>query len=151
MLASVTRLRVRSVRDLPAFLWMTFLVQRQTRRAPGFLGGRLLIDNLHTYWTLTAWENEKAMKAFRGSGPHAGVMPKLVEWCDEAAYTHWIGADDSIPEWLDAYEHLVKEGRSSRVARPSQDHVSRIFPKPRLRPLIGLNLKPVAVSRKSAA
>jgi len=151
MLASVTRLRVRSVRNLPAFLWMTFLVLRQTSRTVGFLGGRILIDNLHTYWTLTAWENETAMKAFRGSGPHAGVMPKLVEWCDEAAYTHWIGADDSIPEWLEAYDHLVSDGRLSRVALPSRDHASRIFPKPRLRPLIEQNLKPAALSRKSAA
>ncbi len=151
MLASVTRLRVRSIRNLPAFLWMTFLAQRQIIHAPGFLGGRLLIDNLHTYWTLTAWESEKAMKAFRGSGPHARVMPRLVEWCDEAAYTHWIAADNSIPEWLEAYDHLVSDGRLSRVARPSRDHVSRHFPKPRLQPMIGQNLKPTAIPRKSAA
>lgn len=151
MLASVTRLRVRSFRNLPSFLWMTFLTQRQTKRATGFLGGRLLIDNLYTYWTSTAWESEKAMKAFRGSGPHARVMPKLVEWCDEAAYTHWLAADDSIPEWTEAYDHLVKDGRLSRVARPSQNHASRIFPKPRLQPLIGQNLKPAEISRKPAA
>ncbi|HZW92952.1 MAG TPA: DUF3291 domain-containing protein [Candidatus Eremiobacteraceae bacterium] len=110
-----------------------------------------MIDNLRTYWTLSVWESEKSMKAFRGAGPHARVMPKLVEWCDEAAYTHWISADDSIPEWLEAYDHLVSDGRLSRVARPSQDHVSRHFPKPRLQPLIGQNLKPTTISRKSAA
>jgi uncharacterized protein DUF3291 len=151
MFASATRLRVRSFRNLPAFLWMTFLAQRQIKRAPGFLGGRLLIDNLRTYWTLSVWESEKAMKAFRSSGPHARVMPKLAEWCDEAAYTHWTAADDSIPEWLEAYDHLVSDGRLSRVARPSRDHVSRHFPKPRLQPMIGLSLKAVVVSKKSAA
>jgi hypothetical protein len=151
MLASVTRLRVRSLLNLPAFLRMTFLVLRQTARAPGFLGGRLLVDNLHTYWTLTAWENEKAMKAFRGSGAHARVMPMLVEWCDEAAYTHWITADDSLPEWPEAYNRLVIEGKLSRVARPSLDHNARRFPKPRLQPLIGQNLKPARIPGKSAA
>jgi len=127
---------------------MTLLAQRQIRRAPGFLGGRLLIDNLHTYWTLTAWQDEKAMKAFRGAGAHSRVMPKLVAWCDEAAYTHWMAAD-SIPEWPEAYERLVSDGRLSRVAQPSQDHTSRRFPKPRLQPLIGQNLKPTARSERS--
>lgn len=140
MLASVTRLRVRSFLNLPAFLWMTFLVQRQTMRSPGFVGGRLLVDNLHTYWTLTVWDGEKSMKAFRGSGTHAEVMPKLAEWCDEAAYAHWM-ADRSIPSWPEAYERLVSEGRLSRVARPSQEHESRHFRKPRLQPLIEANLK----------
>jgi len=69
---------------------MTLLAQRQAVRAAGFAGGRLLIDKHRTYWTLTLWDNEKSMKAFRGSGAHGRVMPKLVEWCDEAAYAHWI-------------------------------------------------------------
>jgi Domain of unknown function (DUF3291) len=143
MIASVTRLRVRSVLYLPAFLWMTFRSQRQVSRARGFLGGKLLIDRKHTYWTLTVWEDNRAMKNFRGSGAHAKVMPKLVEWCDEASYAHWAPANETIPEWPEAYEHLVKEGRLSRVAHPSPDHEARRFPAPRLEPLIGQNLRPV--------
>src|SRR5579872_4858059 len=143
MFISVTRLRVRSVRHLPRFLWFTLRTQRQTVRAPGFLGGRLLVDSRRTYWTLTAWTDEKVMKAFRGSGAHARVMPKLVEWCDEASYTHWAGEGNSLPEWPEAYERLASEGRLSRVARPSPDHTARRFPKPRLHPAIGQELKPV--------
>lgn len=130
---------------------MTFLVQRQTVRAAGFAGGRLLLDNLRTYWTLTVWEDEKSMKAFRGSAAHAAVMPKLAEWCDEAAYAHWAAADRSIPGWLEAHERLVSEGRLSRVARPSQDHESRRFRSPRLQPLIQLNLKATAMRGESAS
>ena len=88
-LASVTRLRVRGILYLPAFLWYTFRSQRQVIRAPGFAGGRLLVDAHWTFWTLTVWESEKAMKAFRGSGAHSQVMPRLPKWCDEAAYAHW--------------------------------------------------------------
>ena len=151
MLASVTRLRVRSFLYLPAFLWMTFSAQRQSVRAAGFIGGRLLIDRHRTYWTLTVWEDEKAMKGFRGSGPHARAMPKLVEWCDEASYAHWLSADDSVPDWPQAYEHLVSEGKLTRVAHPSQDHLDRRFPRPRLQPLIAQDLKAVTKRRKSAA
>lgn len=160
MLASVTRLRVRSVRHLLAFAWQTFLTQRRVARATGFIGGRLLIDVHRTFWTLTVWESEMDMKAFRGSGPHAQVMPRLAEWCDEASYGHWnwnsnlnsIPSDSSAPTssaptWPEAYEHLVGEGRLSRVAHPSRDHEARHFPAPRLKPLIGLDLKPVRPNR----
>ncbi len=38
MFASVTRLRVRSLRYVPGFLWMTFLSQHQVVRALEFVG-----------------------------------------------------------------------------------------------------------------
>src|SRR5262245_36292344 len=101
--ASVTRLRIRSSLYIPAFLGMTLLAQRQVRRAPGCVGGRLLVDARRTFWTLTVWESERAMKAFRGAGPHAKVMPRLAEWCDEASYTHWSPANGTIPNWSEAY------------------------------------------------
>lgn len=140
MLASVTRLRVRSAKHLPVFLWNTFLTQRQVIHAAGFLGGRLLVDAHRTYWTLTVWENAPAMKAFRSSGAHSQVMPRLMGWCDEASYAHWETALP-VPSWPEAYEHLVTDGRLSRVANPSADHTARIFAQPRLKPLIGADLK----------
>jgi len=142
MLASVTRLRVRSVKYLLPFMWETFLAQRQASRAPGFLGGSLLLDAHRTFWTLTAWESERAMKAFRGAAAHAKVMPRLVEWCDEASYAHWIPTGTSVPSWPEAYEHLVSDGRLSRVGHPSPAHDAKQFAKPRLRPLIAASLKP---------
>ena len=81
-------------------MWYTFASQRQVVRAAGFCGGRLLIDARRTFWTLTAWEDERAMKSFRGTGAHARVMPRLFEWCDEAAYAHWTVPDGEIPDWL---------------------------------------------------
>jgi hypothetical protein len=132
---------------------MTFRSQRQVSRAEGFVGGRLLIDSHRTYWTLTVWDTERAMKQFRGSGVHAQVMPKLVEWCDEASYAHSTIAeapigDGTVPSWPEAYPHLVSEGRLSRVEHPSADHEARRFPPPRLKPLIGQNLKPATHPRK---
>jgi len=147
MLASVTRLRVRSIRFLPSFLWRTFLSQRQVERVPGFIGGRLLIDSGLTFWTLTAWQSEETMRKFRGSGAHARVMPRLAEWCNEAAYAHWIQTENSIPTWEDAYQRLLGEGRLSRVERPSQNHLDRQFARPRLNPLIGLDLTPAAPAK----
>ncbi|HEY6369624.1 MAG TPA: DUF3291 domain-containing protein [Candidatus Sulfotelmatobacter sp.] len=147
MHASVTRLRIRALRFVPAFLWRTFLTQRQVERAPGFFGGRLLIDSGLTFWTLTVWENEQAMKAFRGSGAHARVMPRLAEWCNEAAYAHWAPTGDPIPAWGEAYERLIAEGRQSRVTHPSRNHLDRQFASPRVSPLIGVDVKPAATAQ----
>lgn len=141
MLSSITRLRVRSIRFLPAFLWHAFQIQRQVERAAGFVGGRLLIDRKLTFWTLTVWENEKTMKQFRGTGAHVRVMSRLGNWCDEAAYAHWSQLGDAIPQWDESYEHLVKEGQLSRVEHSSKSHLDREFPRPRLSPLIGREMK----------
>jgi hypothetical protein len=141
MLRSVTRLRVRSLKFAPAFLWKTILAQRQVVRATGFLGGRLLIDTGLTFWTLTVWESEPAMKAFRGSGAHVGVMARLAEWC-AAAYAHSSPANGSVPTWPEAHDRLVAKGRLSRLTHPSPNHEARYFAQPRLSPRIGQHLKP---------
>ena len=142
MFVSVTRLRVRSLFYLPSFLWQTRQSQTQVEKAVGFVGGRLLVDKRWTFWTLTVWETEKAMKAFRGSGAHAKVMPRLANWCDEAAYTHWETSDEAVPTWPEAYHQLLTTGKLSRVNHPSPAHESKLFVQPRLQPLIGGDLKP---------
>ena len=142
MFVSVTRLRIRSFIYLPSFLLQTRLSQAQVKRAAGFVGGRLLVDKHWTYWTLTVWETEKAMKAFRGSGAHAKVMPRLANWCDEAAYAHWETTDETVPTWPEAYQYLLTSGKLSRVDHPSPAHEAKLFVQPRLRPLIGRNIKP---------
>src|SRR5205085_11808035 len=132
MFASVTRLRVRSIKFVPSFLWRNFLTERQVMRAPGFLGGRLLVDVRRTFWTLTVWESEKAMKAFRGSGAHAAVMPRLARWCDEASYAHWELASAEIPSWPDASEHVLRDGRRCGVeCRWWDQDAWRVLPAPR--------------------
>jgi hypothetical protein len=142
MLVSVTRLRVRSLKYLPAFLWQTFLSQRQVVRAPGFSHGKLLIDRRRTFWTVTVWQDERSMKAFRGTSHHSKVMPRLADWCDEASYAHWMSGDTAAPSWEDSHEHLVREARMSRVSYPSPNHQAGQFAKPRLTPLIEKKLKP---------
>jgi heme-degrading monooxygenase HmoA len=142
MFVSVTRLRIRRLLDLPKFLWHTRHAEKQASKAAGFLGGRLLVDRHRVYWTLTGWESDKAMKAYRGSGAHGAVMKRLSVWCDEAAYAHWESTEAAVPNWPEAYEQLKSLGKLSRVERPSPAHEAREFPSPRLQPLIGGVLKP---------
>ena len=40
------------------------------------------------------------MNAFRITLPHRDAMPKLLEWCDEAAVVHWNQEFAELPDWL---------------------------------------------------
>ena len=116
---SLTRLRVRSLRYLLQFIWYVMLTSRQAQNSPGFLAGKLLREARNTFWTVTAWEDEAAMRAYRGTGRHQRVMPKLLDWCDEASVAHWNQDSLELPDWQEAYRRMVKHGRASKVSHPS--------------------------------
>ena len=130
-LISVTRLRVRSIFYLPQFFWHTFRVQRQAKSSPGMLAGRLMLEAHWVFWTTTVWETEAAMRTFRSSGAHMKAMPKLLDWCDEAAYVHWEQESPELPSWAEAHRKMVTEGKLSKVKNPSAAQAAKEFPEPR--------------------
>lgn len=121
-LLSVTRLRVRSARFLLAFTWYSARSALQAKRSSGNLGVNLRKTNGLAFWTLTMWESEKAMRAFRAAAPHKNAMRKLPYWCDEASYAHWEDEAHDLPSWEYATEKLSVGGRLSNVLYPSADH-----------------------------
>jgi hypothetical protein len=143
---SVTRLRVRSLRYMPQFIWQTLQSVRHTERASGFLGGRLLREARNAFWTMTAREDEAAMNAFRGSGAHRDAMPKLLDWCDEASVVHWNQETPELPSWLEAHGRMVNEGKRSKVNYPSSAQVANHIAAP-LPSRIEGNLKPAQPPR----
>jgi hypothetical protein len=134
MFISITRLRIRRWWFMPAFLWLTQRSTKQARSASGFKAGFTLVDKHRVFWTMTAWESEAAMKAYRGSGPHRGAMKKLPDWCDEASVGHWTG--DVLPDWLEAWERMQKEGRFTPVKHPSDAQKEKRIERPRTQPLV---------------
>jgi len=127
---SVTRLRIRSFRFLPQFLWMNSAVKRQIIKAHGFLRGRLLVDKGFTFWTTTAWTDEASMRAFRDSAAHKRAMPKLQNWCSESTSVHWNQDNDELPDWNRAHDRIVKNGRVIYVKAPSEFQKEKRFPAP---------------------
>jgi len=59
----------------------------------------ILREAHHTFWTRSLWTDEAAMKAFMVSGAHRTIMPKLLEWCDEASVARWTQASAQEPAW----------------------------------------------------
>jgi Domain of unknown function (DUF3291) len=131
-LVSVTRLRVRSWRFMPMFLVYALRSSRQASRADGNLAVKLLPDRRQTFWTITLWTSEAAMKRFMISGAHGRVMRKLLHWCDEAALVHWTQETDALPSWLEAHARLESAGRPSKVNHPSPAHLAHKFPAPHI-------------------
>jgi len=121
---SLTRLRVRSFRFAPAFALRTFQSALQARGAPGNLHVRVLRDTRLTFWTLTSWESEAAMRTFMLRGAHRKAMHSLLEWCDEAALAHWIEGRDELPDWSDGPRLLTERGRTSKVKHPSPAQIA---------------------------
>lgn len=128
---SITRLRLRSWRFLPAFFLQTGSVIAQARKADGFGGGALLRDRQHTYWTLTLWQDQEGMRHYMTSGAHLKVMPRLMDWCDEASVVHWWQDHSNPPNWTEAERRMRSEGRISKVRNPSPDHAEMRFAAPR--------------------
>ena len=129
---SITRLRVRSPWYLPRFFWHAIRSQTQAKTASGNLGLSLLNDAHLTFWTKSAWTDDKAMRAFMMSGPHRAAMPALLDICDEASLAHWVQDSPTLPDWQEAHRRLVAEGRKSKVRNPSPAHEAFEIPPPRV-------------------
>lgn len=124
-LNSITRLRLRSFFTLPQFLADARASADQAARATGFIAGALLLEGRLVFWTRTAWESIDTMKVYRDSEAHRAVMPKLIDWCDEAAVAHWEG--EVITDWSAIYTRMAAEGRLSRVRKPTPAHQAKQF------------------------
>ena len=119
---SVTRLHLASRWVFPQFLVYALMSSKQARRSPGFLTGWVSNDGNLAFWTATVWDSLEAMRAFRNSGRHMKAMPKLLGWCDEASFVHWEQPDAGAPDIDAAFDRLSREGKLSKVHRPSARH-----------------------------
>ena len=115
---SVTRLRLRAARFVLPFLWHSFKSNRQALAADGGIAVALR-RHRGSYWTVSVWRDRSAVRAFMMSGAHKHAMPKLADWCDEAALAHWEQNDAKLPSWEEAERRLAAEGRLSHVRHPS--------------------------------
>jgi hypothetical protein len=127
---SITRLRVRSFRYLPPFLLGSLRSAREAKNASGNLAVSVLSDSHLAFWTRTLWSDERSMRAFMFTPAHRAVMPKLLQWCDEAAVTHWAQETVQPPPWEEVHRRLQQEGRTSKVNHPSAMQLRFKIPPP---------------------
>ena len=121
---SITRLRLRSWRFFPSFIFYTLRSTRQAEKTAGLLGGWLGSSGASAYWTVTLWRDEAAMKTFRDREAHKAAMPKLLDWCDEAAMARIEQAGHELPDGDRAFRVLAQKGRISKVRNPTAEHAA---------------------------
>lgn len=121
-LASLTRLRLRSLRFAPLLFWRAMRSLHQARRADGCLAADARTIRGRVFWTRTVWRDPAAMRAFMTGGAHVGAMRRLPHWCDEAAVVHWEQTSSALPDWSEGEAHMRAEGRTSHVRHPSPAH-----------------------------
>lgn len=126
-LISITRLRLRSIRFLPAFLWYAIRSNNQAKSAPGNLASITRAQGNSVFWTMTVWDSEASMRSFMRSGAHGEAMPKLQNWCDEAAVVHWQTENATLPTWEEAEIAMMTRGRFTPLTHPSIAHQNHQF------------------------
>lgn len=126
-LVSVTRLRLRSNRYILPFLFDTIFSFWQAKRAQGHLKSSLRRAQNRTFWTLSVWKDETAMRSYMRSGAHAKAMPKLQKWCDEASVVHWHQEGTPLPSWTEAEQIMRERGRFMRLVHPSSAQLAKTF------------------------
>jgi hypothetical protein len=83
VLIGITRLRVGAWRYLRACFSQALRSTFQARAVSGNIAVSGLREAHRTFWTCTAWVDEKAMRTYMSEGVHRSAMRSLAVSCDE--------------------------------------------------------------------
>jgi quinol monooxygenase YgiN len=106
--ALLSYLPLKSYWRIPVFFFYTAQVVKQLASAAGVLGYSVLAHPLSKqFWTLSAWRNEGALRAFVQHPPHVHVMTALAPYMDKTKFVRWmIKGSELPPRWDDALSRL---------------------------------------------
>jgi hypothetical protein len=93
---------------LPALVKNTLEIQAQLGRSKGLIGYSLLAQLLRLeFWTLSVWEDERALMEFVHGEPHSRVMEALRPYLGKTAFAQWkLEGSDVPPVWPDAMKRV---------------------------------------------
>jgi hypothetical protein len=108
-LALLSYLPLKSFWRVPQFLVYTVQVTRQLAAAQGLFGYSTLARPLSKrFWTLSAWENEAALRAFVQHPPHVRLMTALTPHMAETKFLRWMVKGSQLPlRWDDALRRFA--------------------------------------------
>lgn len=101
---------------VPAFVGHAFRAWRQALGAQGNLGVSLNAQPLRlTFWTLSAWSSEQAMRDFVRAEPHRTTMRKAGPWSRESTFKTWSVPAEQVPAdraaaglWAEARKRITE-------------------------------------------
>jgi quinol monooxygenase YgiN len=103
-IALLSYLPLKSYWRIPHFLFYTAQVVKQLASAQGMLGYSVLARPLSKrFWTLSAWKDDGALRAFVQHPPHLRIMTALTPHVDETKFVQWTVKGSEMPLlWDDA-------------------------------------------------
>jgi hypothetical protein len=126
----VTRLRLKDPALLDEFFTDAVAAIEQATKADGNLGADALADASNAWWSVTAWQDRRQMRAFVDAQPHLNISGRLDHYCDEATFVDWEQASPKLPEWRTNWSHLTADGKAAELTHPSAANHTRDFPPP---------------------
>ena len=105
-LALLSYLPLKGFRKMLMLQRQTGKVRAQLASTPGLVGYSFRAKLMsHRFWTLSIWEDERALMAFVGRNPHRATMGILQAYMAETAFTRWtIRGSEVPPSWDDAMQ-----------------------------------------------
>lgn len=107
--ALLSYLPLKSYWRMPLFLFYTAQVAKQLASAQGLLGYSVLTRPLSKrFWTLSAWKDDAALRAFVQYPPHVHIMTALIPHMEQTKFLRWIVKGSQLPlGWDDALRRFV--------------------------------------------
>jgi hypothetical protein len=97
-LALLTYLPLKKHRSIARFLWSTLAIQKQLAGSAGIIGYALRAKPLQkNFWTMSAWQDKKALMDFVLRIPHSRVMKALTPHMGPTKFTRWKVAASDLP------------------------------------------------------
>lgn len=109
--ALLSYLPLKTYLAIPRFLVFSVQIQKQLRGTPGVVGYSLRAKPVtRKFWTLSAWEDEKALMDFVRKLPHVEAMKKLAPYMDRTGFTRWKAPGSVLPlKWEEAMQRAQQE------------------------------------------
>jgi hypothetical protein len=107
-LALLSYLPLKGYRKMPDLLRRSRSVSDQLAHASGLIGFSFRANLFrHQFWTLSVWEDERALMAFVGTMPHLDAMTVLRSHMGETAFVRWrVMGNELPPRWDDALRRM---------------------------------------------
>jgi hypothetical protein len=107
-LALISYLPLKRFWMIPKFLIYMRAIQNQLRESRGLIGYSLLAHFLQRrFWTLSVWEDEKALMEFVRNVPHSRVMVALRSHMDKTKFVEWKIKGSAVPvTWEEGFRLL---------------------------------------------
>jgi hypothetical protein len=108
--AMASQFELKRYRDVVPFLRASMRLRKEAAAAPGSVGLGLAANPFtKTFWTLSSWESQDALRAFVAGQPHRAVVARFKDASARATFTFWdIPAPAAPPEWRDATIRLAE-------------------------------------------